>query len=457
MTRVNHNMGKIHDAAVASFELQYFKADGKTPIRTERLDIPGKTFRKEGLGKDVTDKFLSGLPGIQKEGCDGLITSARWVVHRMPTHTRTVCLEFFGNAKDAVPSIVEIKDFMFAEQKRSGVLLAGLEHLDDRYLKAVGYATKSKRGAALSSGGVPKMVLFGDIAGNDADAVARVTSEVVRIANSRNGEGFIAISPEARKKFWLDRKRTAAISKHTNAFKINEDVVIPLPRMAEYTDGIERINIELSLRNKLALCDALQDFFTQGNLPLGRQDDASEISAAELLEDRVAQALCLDCRGAHAVVAAGCTTWSRCFRSCRTTACAPAGRRRFAQPLQQIFQRRGVRADPGASATRFTSACSKAGSGSRCTCMPVTAMCTPIFPVNSDDYEMLQAAHGAVKRIMALARIARRRDLGRARHWHHQAGVLERCRVAAVHRLQGQGRPRRALQQGQVATKYMSL
>jgi FAD/FMN-containing dehydrogenase len=66
----------------------------------------------------VTDKFLAGLPGIQKEGCDGLITSARWVVHRMPEHTRTVCLEFFGNAKDAVPSIVEIKDFMFAEQKR---------------------------------------------------------------------------------------------------------------------------------------------------------------------------------------------------------------------------------------------------------------------------------------------------------------------------------------------------
>ncbi len=95
----------------------YFEADGKTPVRTERLDIPGRTFRKEGLGKDVTDKFLAGLPGIQKEGCDGLITSARWVVHRMPEHTRTVCLEFFGNAKDAVPSIVEIKDFMFEEQE----------------------------------------------------------------------------------------------------------------------------------------------------------------------------------------------------------------------------------------------------------------------------------------------------------------------------------------------------
>ena len=247
VVRLNHNMGKIHDAELASFELNYYQADGKTLERTERLDIPGKSFRKEGLGKDVTDKFLSGLPGIQKEGCDGLITSCRWVVHRMPAHTRTVCLEFFGEAKNAVPSIVEIKDFMFAEQKRSGVLLAGLEHLDDRYLKAVGYATKSKRVSQNTHGsGLPKMVLFGDIAGDDADAVARATSEVVRIANSRSGEGFIAISPEARKKFWLDRKRTAAISKHTNAFKINEDVVIPLPRMAEYTDGIERINIELS-------------------------------------------------------------------------------------------------------------------------------------------------------------------------------------------------------------------
>ncbi|MEP6826409.1 MAG: FAD-binding oxidoreductase, partial [Ramlibacter sp.] len=287
VTRLDHNLGKIHDAPTATFELKYFQADGKTPIRTEQLAIAGSTFRKEGLGKDVTDKFLSGLPGIQKEGCDGLITSARWIVHRMPQHVRTVCLEFFGNARDAVPSIVEIKDLMFAEQARCGVLLAGLEHLDDRYLKAVGYATKSKRAT------LPKMVLFGDIAGDDADAVARVTSEVVRIANSRSGEGFIAISPEARKKFWLDRKRTAAISKHTNAFKINEDVVIPLPRMAEYTDGIERINIELSLANKLKLANALEAFFSRGNLPLGKQDDASEIPSAELLEDRVAQALSL--------------------------------------------------------------------------------------------------------------------------------------------------------------------
>jgi FAD/FMN-containing dehydrogenase/Fe-S oxidoreductase len=396
VTRVNHNMGKIHDADVASFELQYFKADGKTPIRQERLDIPGKSFRKEGLGKDVTDKFLSGLPGIQKEGCDGLITSARWVVHKMPSHTRTVCLEFFGNAKDAVPSIVEIKDFMFAEQKRTGVLLAGLEHLDDRYLKAVGYATKSKRG------GLPKMVLVGDIAGDDADDVARTTSEVVRIANSRSGEGFIAISPEARKKFWLDRKKTAAISRHTNAFKINEDVVIPLPRMAEYTDGIERINIELSLRNKLALCDALTQFLGKGDLPLGKTDDGNDVPAAELLEDRVGQAL--------ALVAGVRTQWQGwldgvegLFPQLQDHTLRASWKTQLRAPLQDIFTGgafEAVLAECTATHQRvlkgrvWVALHMHAGDGNVHT----------NIPVNSDDYDMLQAAHGAVKRIMALAR-----------------------------------------------------
>ena len=396
VTRINHNMGKIHDAEVASFELQYFKADGKTKLRSERLDIPGKSFRKEGLGKDVTDKFLSGLPGIQKEGCDGLITSARWIVHRMPSHTRTVCLEFFGHARDAVPSIVEIKDFMFAEARRTGVLLAGLEHLDDRYLKAVGYATKSKRG------GLPKMVLFGDIAGHDADAVARATSEVVRIANSRSGEGFVATSPEARKKFWLDRKRTAAISKHTNAFKINEDVVIPLPRMAEYTDGIERINIELSLQNKIALCDALQAFFANGNLPLGKHDDANNIPSAELLGDRVAQALARV--GEVRALWAG---WLRdvdaLFPQLQDHTLRASWKTQLREPLQNIFT--GGAFEP--ILKECTAVHQRVLKGRVWAALHMHAGDGNVhtnLPVNSDDYDMLQAAHGAVKRIMALAR-----------------------------------------------------
>ena len=417
VVRLDHNLGKIHDAEVATFELRYFPGDAKKidwsrPARTERLVIPGKTFRKEGLGKDVTDKFLSGLPGIQKEGCDGLITSARWVVHRMPAHTRTVCLEFFGNARDAVPGIVEIKDFMFAEQRRTGTVLAGLEHLDDRYLKAVGYTTKSKRGS------LPRMVLIGDIAGDDADAVARATSEVVRMANSRSGEGFIAISPEARKKFWLDRKRTAAISRHTNAFKINEDVVIPLPRMAEYTDGIDRINIELSLGNKLKLLDQLEVFFSRGNLPLGRQDDASEIPSAELLEDRVGQALTL-LREVRALWQGWLDDVEGLFPQLQDRSLRASWKTQVRAPLQQIFSGQAF----GPLLEEVTAIHKRVLKGRVWAALHMHAGDGNVhtnLPVNSDDYDMLQAAHGAVKRIMALAR-----SLGGVISGEHGIGITK--------------------------------
>jgi len=132
--RLEHNLGKIHDAPSAKFKLTYF-SERRKKIKDSVLEIPGSHFRKEGLGKDVTDKFLAGLPGVQKEGTDGIVTSARFILHRMPAHTRTVCLEFFGLAKDAVPTIVEIKEFL---ERQENVLLAGLEHLDGRYVKAVG-------------------------------------------------------------------------------------------------------------------------------------------------------------------------------------------------------------------------------------------------------------------------------------------------------------------------------
>ncbi|MGY8523615.1 DUF3683 domain-containing protein [Paracidovorax citrulli] len=432
VTRLDHNLGKIHDVPVATFELKWFdgnQAPGAKLLRTETLVIEGRKFRKEGLGKDVTDKFLAGLPGVQKEGCDGIITSARWILHRMPSHIRTVCLEFFGQARDAIPSIVEIKDFLEGESKTpGGAILAGLEHLDERYLRAVGYATKSKRNA------FPKMVLIGDIVGDDENAVARATSEVIRMANGKSGEGFVAVSPEARKKFWLDRSRTAAIARHTNAFKINEDVVIPLGRMGEYTDGIERINIELSVKNKLKLVDELEGFFARGNLPLGRSDDANEIPSAELLEDRVQQALTLlrDVRGrwmflrdhldmplaqargdliGHGLSLLGPAFDARLaeqpdvnvFQLLQDRTIRVSWKQELRAELRKIFN--GGEFKPILDEAQkihkqvlrgrvFVALHMHAGDGNVHT----------NIPVNSDDYDMLQDAHKAVARIMALAR-----------------------------------------------------
>lgn len=271
--RLDHNLGKIHDQERVRFRLTRFGADGVTSRgEPEVLDLPGSAFRKAGLGKDVTDKFLSGLPGVQKEGCDGIITSARFILHRMPAHGCTLCLEFFGSDLDrAVPAIVEIKAYVDALAQ---VQIAGLEHLDERYIRAVGYTTKANRRE------LPKMLLLADLVSDDESAVLQAAERVLELARGRDGEGFVALSSEARRRFWLDRARTAAISRHTNAFKINEDVVIPLPRLADYSRGIERINIEQSIRNKDAIMGAVLDYLS-GGLPESRQEGEFEDSAEE--------------------------------------------------------------------------------------------------------------------------------------------------------------------------------
>ena len=434
--RLSHNLGKIHDTATATFRISRFEADGTTAHgEAEILDIPGNAFRKTGLGKDVTDKFLSGLPGIQKEGCDGIITSARFILHRAHEHTRTVCLEFFGQVHEAVPAIVEITSLFDARSNHpspfsllpSPVFLAGLEHLDERYLKAVDYATKARRGTR------PKMVLIADVVGDDANAVASAASEIVRLANLRSGEGFIAVSAEARKKFWLDRARTAAIARHTNAFKVNEDVVIPLRHMGDYCDGIERINIELSLKNKLKLLDALDEFFA-GELPLHYQDDA-QLGDAELLDNRpqLAQQMLAEVRtrwqwlldnldaplGEEIIAPEDRLDAATVFAAVQRRLLRASWKREVREPLRQIFS--GGTYQPildqcnaihqGVLKSRvFVALHMHAGDGN----------VHSNIPVNSDDYEMLQQAYAAVDRIMRLAK-----ELGGVISGEHGIGITK--------------------------------
>ena len=420
--RINHNYGKIHEQEKVEFRLKRFDPSGKKLLKEEVLTLPGASCRKTGLGKDVTDKFLGGVPGVQKEGTDGIIVAARWVLHKMPPVTRTVCLEFFGQVREAVPAIVEITDWFKpgGAGHAAGVQLAGLEHMDERYVKAVGYATKAKRH------GRPKMVLLGDLVGHDENAVMAAASEVVRMCNRRAAEGFIAVDAETRRKFWLDRSRTAAISRHTNAFKVNEDVVIPLPRMGDYCDGIERINIELSTRNKLALCDALSEFLC-GDLPLHSGD--ANLDKDVLLGDRRQAALDhvaavrrrwqwlldnLDLPLAEAeakfsgygVVAGELTNKAAnptLFHRLQDYSVRTSWKQEVRARLSKIFDG-GVYRPIGERLEAihkevlrgrvFVALHMHAGDGNVHT----------NIPVNSDNYEMLQTAHKAVERIMHLAR-----------------------------------------------------
>jgi len=430
--RLDHNLGKIHDAALARFRIRRFEADGRSPKGEEILELEGRCFRKAGLGKDVTDKVLGGLPGVQKEGCDGIITSATFILHRMPAHTRTVCLEFFGDVALAVPAIVEITKRV---DGREGVALAGLEHLDERYVKAVGYATKAK------AHGRPRMVLIGDIVGDDEAAVSRAASEVVRIANARGGEGFIAASPESRKRFWMERARTAAIAKHTNAFKVNEDVVIPLERLGDYTNGVERLNVEYSIGNKLKLASRLEEFLA-GDLPV--ETDGEAIAREDVLGDRPAQALELvrhvkgrwawllrnldrrlgevraDLDGlglAHLL--AGAPDERTVFALVQLHELRVSWKRELRDPLRQIFAGRAF--EPLLAAVQaihagvlrgrvFIAMHMHAGDGNVHT----------NIPVNSDDYEMLRTANEAVAFVMRFAK-----SLGGVVSGEHGIGITK--------------------------------
>lgn len=294
VSRLNHNLGKIHEQEEVEFRIECWSDDARTQLIEQRiLKISGNRFRHAGLGKDVTDKFLSGLPGVQKEGCDGLISSARFILHKGRQSTYTVCLEFYDyDLRTSVPAIVQLRDELSLNPE---VDLAGLEHLDWRYIKAVNYTPKSALGT------LPRMVLLVDISADDNQVLLGASQQLIDIARSRGGDGFVATTAAARRRFWAARKRTAAIAAHTNAFKINEDVVIPLEHLGEYSLGVERINIEQSISNKLAAIEALIAFFSDkaqvfkccadklqkaGDEPNEQLDilDSKRLTALELLE-----------------------------------------------------------------------------------------------------------------------------------------------------------------------------
>lgn len=236
--RVNHPMRKILPQDLVAFDI--FDALG-TLVR--RIELGGEEIRKKGLWKDITNKALGGLPGVQKEGTDGVITSAEFILYQAYAKKLTCCLEFFGADMDeASRVIVEISETF---GNRGEEALMALEHFDEEYIRAINYKFKAARNEP------PKAVLLIDMVAHTTPQILRGRETLQKLLESYgNTELFIASDADEASRFWRDRKRLGAIAARTNAFKLNEDIVLPLPALAEFARFVDACNIEEDIFNQ---------------------------------------------------------------------------------------------------------------------------------------------------------------------------------------------------------------
>ncbi len=245
--RKNHPWRKILPEEKVIFEI--FDEQGN---KIDEVSLLGKDIRKPGLGKDVTNKYLGGLPGIQKEGIDGIITEACFTLHKKLPYSRTLCLEFFGksmkSAMYVIKDLVKLRD----EIRNCGdkVKISALEEFGNKYVQAIDYKRKSTKFE-----GDPISVLLIQLDSEDQKELERIIKKIIEIVkNHENVDIFVAKDDIEAELFWQDRHKLSAITKRTSGFKINEDVVIPIDVIPEFSDFIENLNLYyLALAYKHAL------------------------------------------------------------------------------------------------------------------------------------------------------------------------------------------------------------
>ena len=223
--------------------IRFSVTDSATGEPLKQISLHGRQLRKPGLGKDITNKSLEGLPGLQKEGTDGIITSAVFILHHAYPHQATVCLEFFGDDMEEAAEVIEQIVAAFPQEGREALM--ALEHFDEEYVRAIQYKAKAPRSES------PKAVLLIDIVGHGADQIdaglGRLTALLQGYPNTCMA---VAQSAQEAQRFWRDRKRLGAIAARTNAFKLNEDIVLPLRALAEFAAFVDALNMEEERANQ---------------------------------------------------------------------------------------------------------------------------------------------------------------------------------------------------------------
>lgn len=288
--RMNHPRHKILENEVAVFEVRDDATDGLRSV----VELRGDEIRSPSLGKDVTNKVLGGLPGMQKEGVDGIIIDAVFILHDKPAFSRVMVLEFFGRtmqpAAVLINEIVELRDRI--RQEGDYVRVAALEEFNVKYVQAIEYQKKSIRHE-----GDPISVILVQVDGNDVDLLDSCINEILALVGDNEFiNATLARDAKEGELFWEDRHKLSAIAKHTSGFKMNEDVVIPMQKIPDFALFLEELNLQMAAT---AYRYALQEVGRLTGFPMQDSEFNREFSFAsrvasgglnveQLLDDEVA-------------------------------------------------------------------------------------------------------------------------------------------------------------------------
>ena len=241
--RENHPRHKILPEETAVFVVKDISGGVRNVIH-----LRGDEIRLPGLGKDVTNKALGGLPGMQKEGVDGIITEACFIIHPKPKFKRVMVLEFFGRSMH--PAAVVVRELVGLRnrirQEGDYAHLSALEEFNAKYVQAIEYKRKSQKYE-----GLPISVIILQVDGDDPYLLDKCVNDIVCVVEEQdNVDIIVAQDDKEGERFWEDRHRLSAIAKRTSGFKLNEDVVIPMDRIPDFALFLEQLNLECTAHRR---------------------------------------------------------------------------------------------------------------------------------------------------------------------------------------------------------------
>ena len=225
----------------------------------------GETFKfgapvmKDVAGYDFT-KFLVG-----SEGTLGIITEAILRLIPLPKERR-VLLAFFDRLEDVGKAVTKIMT--------SGVFPSALEFMDQACIKAVN---------SYKNLGLPENKVGILLIGLDGHPVA-VQEELAEVENWLKDMGVqvkVAKTREEEENLWAARRALGPAISKLGSGKVNEDIVVPRSRLAEYIPAVN------NLAKRFNLICAIFGHIGDGNLHVNFMFDKTDPEEVERVEKAV--------------------------------------------------------------------------------------------------------------------------------------------------------------------------